>query len=134
LTPLVYGLQTLVRGYDLRAFAAEECGMAATSCSIMDELSGSRFALLNLELRAPVLGLFSRSLEYGMVPIEALAFVDAGFLWTGRRNALEFDRFRSVGAGARINVGGIIFEMTAAKPFDRRANGWRASFLMRPGF
>ena len=134
MTPLVYGLQTLVSGYDLRAFAAEECGIGATSCSMMEELTGSRFALVNLELRAPVLGLLSRSLEYGSVPIEAIAFVDAGFLWTGPRNALEFDRFRSVGVGGRVNVGGIIFEMTAAKPFDRRASGWRTSFLMRPGF
>ena len=33
-----------------------------------------------------------------------------------------------------VSARGIIFEVTAAKPFDRRANGWRASFLMRPGF
>ena len=142
LTPLVYGLQTLVRGYDLRSFAADECGVGATTCSMMDELTGSRFALLNLELRAPVAGLLSRSFDYGSLPIEALAFIDAGFLWTTspardavtHRRALEFDRFRSVGAGARLNIGGIIFEITAAKPFDRRSNGWRTSFLLRPGF
>jgi Tol biopolymer transport system component len=135
LTPLVYGLQTLVRGYDLRSFAADECGVGATTCSMMDELAGSRFALVNIELRAPLLGLLSRSLDYGRFPIEALAFVDAGFLWTGvRGRALEYDRFRSVGAGARVNVGGIIMEMTAARPFDRVGSGWRASFLLRPGF
>ena len=142
LTPLVYGLQTLVRGYDLRSFAADECGVGATTCSMMDELTGSRFALLNLELRAPLVGLLSRSFDYGSLPIEALAFIDAGFLWTAspardaltRGRALEFDRFRSVGAGARLNIGGIIFEITAAKPFDRRSNGWRTSFLLRPGF
>ena len=135
LTPLVYGLQTLVRGYDLRSFAADECGVGATTCSMMDELTGSRFALINIELRAPLLGLLSRSLDYGRLPIEALAFVDAGFLWTGARGrALEYDRFRSVGAGARVNVGGIIMEMTAARPFDRLGSGWRTSFLLRPGF
>jgi Tol biopolymer transport system component len=136
LTPLVYGLQTLVRGYDLRSFAADECGAGATTCSMMEELTGSRFALLNLELRAPLSGLFSGSFDYGSLPIEALAFIDAGFLWTAsaRGGAREFDRFRSVGGGARLNVGGIIFEITAAKPFDRRSNGWRTSFLLRPGF
>lgn len=141
LTPLVYGLQTLVRGYDLRSFAADECGVGATTCSMMEELAGSRFALLNLELRAPLFGLFNRSFDYGSLPIEALAFMDAGFLWTAmpsraasRSIGLEFDRFRSVGAGARLNIGGIIFEITAAKPFDRSRNGWRASFLLRPGF
>jgi hypothetical protein len=141
LTPLVYGLQTLVRGYDLRSFAADECGLGATTCSMMEELTGSRFALLNLELRAPLAGLLTRSFDYGSLPIEAIAFMDAGFLWTAapspgpnRGSGLEFDRFRSVGAGARVNVGGIIFEVTAAKPFDRRSNGWRTSFLLRPGF
>jgi len=141
LTPLVYGLQTLVRGYDLRSFAADECGAGATTCSMMEELTGSRFALLNLELRAPLFGIFRRSFDYGQLPIEALAFMDAGFLWTAlpsraatRGGALEFDRFRSVGAGARLNVGGIVFEITAARPFDRRSNGWRTSFLLRPGF
>ncbi len=136
LTPLVYGLQTLVRGYDLRSFAADECGLGATSCSMMEELTGSRFALVNLELRAPVVGLLSRTLDYGRFPVEAIAFVDAGFLWTRRSSThtLEHDRFRSVGAGARVNMGGIIFEVTAARPFDRARNGWTFGFLMRPGF
>jgi hypothetical protein len=139
LTPLVNGLQTLVRGYDLRAFAAEECGIGASTCSMMDELTGSRFALLNLEVRAPLAGILSRSLEYGRLPVEALAFIDAGFLWTAApagtaRRGLEFDRFRSIGAGARVNVGGIIFELTAARPLDRRGSGWRSSILLRPGF
>ena len=136
LTPLVYNLQTLVRGYDLRSFGADECGLTATSCSMLDELTGSRLALLNLELRAPLAGLLSRSLDYGRLPIEAIAFVDAGFLWTRRENTrgLEYDRFRSVGAGARVNLGGIVFEVTGARPFDRVRDGWTVSFLLRPGF
>jgi hypothetical protein len=136
LTPLVYGLQTLVRGYDLRSFAADECGAGATECSMIEELTGSRFALVNLELRVPLAGIFSGALDYGRFPIEAIAFADAGFLWTRRPNAqaLEQDRFRSVGAGARLNVGGIIFEVTAARPFDRVRNGWTVGFLLRPGF
>ncbi len=135
LTPLVYSLQTLVRGYDLRSFAADECGAAATSCSMLDELTGSRFALVNVELRAPLLGLLSRSLEYGPIPVEAMAFVDAGFLWTGSRAGdMEFDRFRSAGAGARVNFGGMILEVAAARPFDRARGGWRTSVLLRPGF
>ena len=40
---------------------------------------------MNLELRAPLLGLLAGDIYYGRVPIEAIAFVDAGFLWT--RNA-----------------------------------------------
>jgi hypothetical protein len=33
-----------------------------------------------------------------------------------------------------VNLGGIIFEVTAARPFDRLANGWRTNILLRPGF
>ncbi|HKC56868.1 MAG TPA: hypothetical protein VKC35_12130, partial [Vicinamibacterales bacterium] len=49
LTPLLLGLQTLVRGYDLSTFAAEQCGRNATSCSTIDQLSGNRFAVMNVE-------------------------------------------------------------------------------------
>ena len=136
LTPLVYGLQSLVRGYDLRTFAADKCGPSATACSTLDQLSGSRFALLNLELRAPLLGLLRGDLYYGhRVPLEVIAFADAGFLWTRHDGgAVERDRFRSVGAGARANLGGMVFEMTAVRPFDRASSGWTASLLLRPGF
>jgi hypothetical protein len=135
LTPLVLGLQTLVRGYDLRRFALDECGRTATECSLLNELAGSRFALFNLELRAPVLGLLTGDLEYGAVPVEAIAYVDAGFLWTRHANApLERDRFRSVGIGGRANLGGLIVEITAARPFDRASSGWTTSFLLRPGW
>jgi len=135
LTPLVVGLQTRVRGYDLRTFMADECGRTATECSLLGELTGARLAVMNLELRAPLLGLLSGDIYYGKVPIEAIAFVDAGLLWTRTAGAsLERDQFRSVGAGARANLGGFLFEMTAARPFDRGGGGWTASLLLRPGW
>jgi outer membrane protein assembly factor BamA len=135
LTPLVIGLQTLVRGYDLRRFAIDECGRSATECSLLNELTGSRFALVNLEVRAPLFGLLSGELNYGSLPVEAFAFADAGFLWTRHAGALlERDRFRSVGAGARVNIGGIVLEVAGARPFDRTDNGWTLSFLLRPGW
>jgi Tol biopolymer transport system component len=135
LTPLVLGLQSLVRGYDLRSFAIDECGRQATSCSLMDELTGSRLAIMNLELRAPIAGLFSGDIEYGRLPLEAILFADAGFLWTRHSSSgLERDRFRSVGGGARANLGGIVFELTAVRPFDRVGTGWTVSLLLRPGF
>ncbi len=135
LTPLVMGLQTLVRGYDLRRFAIDECGRSATECSLLDELTGSRFALANLEVRAPLFGLLTGELNYGPLPIEAIAFVDAGFLWTRHSRApLERDRFRSIGVGARANFGGLVVEVAGARPFDRSDNGWALSFLLRPGW
>jgi outer membrane protein assembly factor BamA len=135
LTPLVVGLQTRVRGYDLRTFMADECGRTATECSLLGELTGARLAVMNLELRAPLPGLLSGDIDYGKVPIEAIAFVDAGLMWTRNPGAsLERDQFRSVGAGARANLGGFLFEMTAARPFDRAGTGWTASLLLRPGW
>jgi hypothetical protein len=135
LTPLVVGLQTLVRGYDLRTFASGECGQTATECSLLDQLTGSRFGLANLEVRAPLLGLLTGELEYGKLPIEALAFLDAGVLWTRQASRpLERDYFRSIGVGGRANIGGLVMEMTAARPFDRVTQGWTVSFLLRPGW
>jgi outer membrane protein assembly factor BamA len=135
LTPLLIGLQTLVRGYDLSTFMAERCGIGATSCSIVDQLAGNRYAVMNLELRAPLRGLLTGDLNYGSTPIEALMFADGAWLWTAhRQESISADRFRSVGAGARLNLGGFILEITGARPFDKPKNGWTASFLIRPGF
>ncbi len=135
LTPLLLGLQTLVRGYDLSTFASEQCGRTATSCSMIDQLLGNRFAVMNLEVRAPLLGLLTGNLDYGSTPIEALLFADGALLWTPHPNApLERDRFRSVGAGVRANLGGIVLETTGVRPFDKPRNGWTVSFLIRPGF
>jgi len=135
LTPLVVALQSRVRGYDLRTFAADECGRSATACSLLDELTGSRLALLNVEVRAPLFGLLSGDLYYGRVPIEAIAFLDAGFLWTRHAGApLEYDRFRSAGAGARVNLGGFVFELAGVRPVDRARKGWTFSLLLRPGW
>jgi Tol biopolymer transport system component len=135
LTPLVVGLQTLVRGYDLRNFAADQCGRSATECSVIDELASSRLAVANLEVRAPLVGLFTGDLDYGRVPIEAIAFADAGFLWTrAASGGTEYHRFRSVGAGGRANLGGFVLELAAARPFDRSQAGWTVSFLLRPGW
>jgi Tol biopolymer transport system component len=136
LTPLIAGLQTFVRGYDLRAFASDQCGRRARACSIIDELTGSRFALINLEARVPIPGVFTGELAYGsIVPVEAIAFVDAGYLWTRSSSGGDEARFRSVGAGARFNLGGAVFELTGARPFDRAdLDGWTVSFLIRPGW
>ncbi|MBI3049485.1 MAG: hypothetical protein HYY76_14360 [Acidobacteria bacterium] len=58
-----------------------------------------------------------------------------GYLWTRRSGApLEQDRFRSIGAGGRVNIGGFILELSAVRPFDRAGKGWTASLLLRPGF
>jgi outer membrane protein assembly factor BamA len=135
LTPLLVGLQTLVRGYDLNTFAAQQCGHGATSCATIDQLAGNRYAVMNLELRAPLLGLLTGNLDYGKVPLEGLVFADGAMLWTPHADgALRRDRFSSVGAGMRGNLGGFVLEVSGVRPFDKPKNGWTVSFLIRPGF
>ena len=52
-------------------------------CPVRDQLIGSSAAFLNLEVRAPIPGIFSGRLRYGsIVPVEAIAFADIGYLWT----------------------------------------------------
>lgn len=136
LTPLVAGLQTFVRGYTLNEFAASACGTGATECSVVDLISGSRLALANVEVRAPFFGLFTGRFDYGAAPIEAIAFADAGLLWTRPNGSVPPGRaqFRSVGAGGRVNAGGFVMEVTAARRLDGTRPGWTTSFLIRPGF
>ncbi|MGE0445379.1 MAG: hypothetical protein AB7P99_09130, partial [Vicinamibacterales bacterium] len=74
LTPLLLGLQSVVRGYDMRSYAVDECGgRSATRCALIDELAGSREASMNVELRAPLLGLLTGNLDYGRLPGEGFA-------------------------------------------------------------
>lgn len=136
LTPLVAGLQTFVRGYSLNKFAADACGEGATECSVVDLIAGSRLTLMNVEVRAPFFGMLTGRLDYGPAPIEAIAFADAGLLWTRPHGADVARRaqFRSVGAGARVNAGGFVLEVTGARQLDGSPRGWTTSFLIRPGF
>jgi len=129
------GLQSMVRGYDLRNFAIDACGRTATACSVIDELAGSRMSLMNVELRMPLLGFLTGDLDYGrQVPIEVIAFADGGALWTKHVDGTNHTQFRSIGAGGRANMGGFVVEITAARPFDRTPVGWTVGFLVRPGW
>ena len=69
--------------------------------------SGNRFAVMNLELRAPLLGLLTGNLDYGTTPIEALIFADGAMLWTPHsERTAQRDRFSSVGAGCARTLAG----------------------------
>ena len=144
MTPLFIGYPDLVRGYDVNSFSPSECGPDPTNtnaCPVFDQLVGSRIAVVNLELRLPVLGLFSRRNLYGPVPAELIAFSDWGVAWTaedkarflghgGTRRAVQ-----SYGAGARVNLLGFaVLEVDVVKPLDRPAKGWSWVFNLSPGF
>jgi hypothetical protein len=139
LSPLFLGYPGLVRGYEVTSFNADECvADGAASCASFDRLMGSRMALVGAELRAPLVGLFSRRTLYGPVPVEVGMFADAGTAWTSTQGSRFLggsrDWARSVGALIRVNVFGYaIGEVDYVKPLDRD-RGWQWQFNLTPGF
>lgn len=144
LVPLFVGYPEMVHGYGFGSFSALECRPEETVdinalCGPLDRLVGSRVAVGNIELRAPIPGLFRGQLDYGRFPLELVAFFDAGVTWSdGTKPALiggtrEFAR--SAGLALRANVFGLFaFELSAARPFDRPSQSLRWQIGIRQGF
>jgi hypothetical protein len=131
LFPLFIGYQNLVRGYDIYSLRAGEG-------ALFDRLVGSRMLVANLEMRFPLLGLFSRTF-YGPFPVEGVVFTDAGVAWgRGSRPSVlggEVDPVTSAGFGIRANAFGIaVVELDLVRPFDRPTQGWVWQFGFTPGF
>ena len=101
---------------------------------------GSRLLLAGVELRAPIVGLFTRNLDYGPIPAEWIAFYDTGVAWDSRTRPSGFSGgtrpwVRSFGTGARVNVlGYLILELVAVRALDRPQDDWRFVFGIRPGY
>lgn len=144
LVPLFIGYPELVHGYGFGSFSADECRpddttTRSTLCGPLDQLVGSRMAVANLELRAPIPGLFRGQLDYGRFPVELVGFFDAGVAWSaqtrpsfagGSRTVV-----RSAGAALRVNVFGLFaLELSAARPFDRPERNLRWQLGIRQGF
>ncbi len=144
LVPLFIGYPEMVHGYGFGTFAASECQPTATPSSIelcgpLDNLVGSRVAVVNIELRAPVPGVFRGQIDYGRVPVDLVAFFDAGVAWSsnsrpsfaGGTRALS----RSAGGAVRLNVFGLFaLEIAASHPFDRPDKSLRWQIGIRQGF
>jgi len=134
------GYPELVHGYGISSIATNECaGLARAECLAVDSLIGSRLLVLNLEVRAPLVGLFRGDISYGPVPIEIAGFFDAGVAWT-RATRPSFaggtrDWVKSVGAAARFNAFGLlIIEVAGSKPLDRLDRSWQWQIGIRQGF
>jgi outer membrane protein assembly factor BamA len=141
LSPLFVGFPGLVRGYDIGTFDFGDCEINTSGgCSAIDDLIGSKLLIAGVELRAPLVGLFTGALEYGPIPVELVGFFDAGVAWdeaSRPRGLGDGTRpwARSVGAGVRVNAFGyMIVELNAVRPLDRADNSWRFVFGIRPGF
>lgn len=136
LAPLYLGYPTLVRGYEWESIEPSECRANATSaCPELDRLIGDRIAVVNAEVRFPLVGVFRRELTYGVLPAEGVLFADAGVAWTRDRGpAWKDDLVRSVGAAVRVNaLGYAVLEFAAVRPLDRN-QGWMFTFGLQPGF
>jgi hypothetical protein len=135
---LYAGYPDFVHGYGVGSFRPADCpsGGATGDCGVFERLIGSRLSVANIEVRAPLKGLFTGELEYGNLPIDVAAFFDAGVAWT----AADRPRFlggtrgvvRSAGAAVRANAFGLlVLEVAASHPFDRFQRGvrWQVSIL-----
>ena len=103
-----------------------------------DELVGNRLLVANVELRFPVWGMLSREIEYGPLPADAFFFADGGLVWSRGRDGLIDDARRrmisSLGAGVRLNAGGLPFEFVAVRALDGPAPGWSFDYGFRVAF
>jgi hypothetical protein len=131
---LFLGYPSLVRGYDSGSFSTSECS-SATSCAVFDQLLGSRLLVGNLEVRAPLLGLFGAKSLYGPVPIDIGGFFDAGVAWDSTHALSDRTLVRSLGATARLNLfGAAVLQLDWVKPLDRPGKSPYFTFNLLSGF
>jgi Tol biopolymer transport system component len=146
LTPLDIGSDNFVRGYELGSFDASECTPIpnSPSCPEYDRLFGSRIAVLNLELRIPLLG----TRDFGLFrapafPTEGVFFVDVGAAWSESDPVVwEFERDTtervpvvSAGFAARILLGGFLpIQLYYAVPFQRPSEDRVFGFVISTGW
>jgi outer membrane protein assembly factor BamA len=96
-----------------------------------DELLGSRLLVANVEVRLPIPGMFARRIDYGPIPMDAFVFADGGRVWSGGSPAASVS---SIGAGLRVNAGGLPVEIAAIRPLDGPAPRWLFDIGFRVGF
>jgi len=131
------GSTELIRGYTAGSFRDNECVAAATAtsrtgCAELDQLIGSKVAVVNLELRFPLArNVVFGFLPIGLPPIEGALFYDAGLAWE-ENSTVKWSRqagdnpdlvrapLRSYGASIRANMlGFLILRFDYTKPLDR---------------
>lgn len=135
LLPAFLGSRQFVRGY---GWSAIQCPRDADGeCGAYEDLLGSRLLVANLEVRFPVMGLLSRDLRYGPVPLEGFLFADGGLVWSRSPIFTAADSSRhlasSVGAGVRLSAFFPV-ELSVVRALSAPARGWSFDVSFRPGF
>ncbi len=139
LFPQFLGTTELIRGYTAGSLYNNECvteptGTGQTGCPQLDQLIGSRLAVVNAELRFPLTrSLVLGFLPVGLPPIEAAIFYDAGLAWDSNSKVLLTRRgqdpeiyrapLRSWGGSIRVNaLGFVVLRLDYTKPLSRPHN------------
>ena len=145
LLPSYLGSSSFVRGHyqDLhycRPDAEQACG---------DDLLGNRLLVGNLEVRFPISALFTRQIEYGVIPIDGFMFADGGLIsgsGSGDRGAespagswfpglgSRRTSISSIGGGIRVNAGGLPLEFGGVRSLDGPRPRWQFDLGFRVGF
>jgi len=137
--PLYLGYETLLRGYNSSSFGYDENDVYA-------QLFGSKLMVANIELRFPLFGVLGIGRGYyGILPMDFIAFYDAGIAWgleaeddkANKPFFLGGDRkpLTSAGIGIRMNLFGyIVMGFNLVKPLDRPNKDLYFQFTIMPGF
>ena len=145
LTQYYLGEPDLVRGYEYYSIASIE-GANNTTGNIpqLNRLFGSKIAVVNLELRIPVLGTDQFGLlKFPWVPTELVGFFDGGMAWTETDYPIleisqdQYARIPvfSAGAALRINLlGAFVVQVYWAWPFERQYIGGSWGLLLESGW
>jgi len=138
---LFLGYPALVRGYSAESFRPEECGTQenTNTCPAFDRLIGSRLAVLNAELRVPILGFFGVIPSRSVPPVEVAPFYDAGVAWRHSEKPSLFGGSRkpvtSYGSSLRFNILGFaIGQLSYVHRNNRPLDKWGWEFSFMPGF
>jgi Tol biopolymer transport system component len=139
LYPLFMGYESLVRGYSYYSFGPGELS-TEDGFDVYRSLFGSKFAVVNAELRFPlfnVLGLGKG--YYGILPVDFLTFFDAGVAWDSQSKPFFLGGERrpvaSAGLGLRMNLFGyMIVGVNYVYPFNRPERGAYFELTFSPGF
>ena len=139
LQQLYLGYPSLIRGYNDGSFDPYEFSSTGSLSSTYNQLYGSRLALVNFEVRVPLLGALGVLPSRGLPPVDFAAFFDAGLAWTRAEKAWfnggTREPLTSFGAALRLNLLGFaIAEVDLVHPNDRPGKGWYWQFSLTPGF
>ncbi|HYY68821.1 MAG TPA: hypothetical protein VE734_03740, partial [Terriglobales bacterium] len=143
LQPLFLGYPEFIRGYNINSISANECGAnfnQTGTCSIVDQLIGSRIAVANAELRTELLGPLGAIPHTTRVPpLEIGPFYDAGVAW-GKSSNPSFvggprKTVSSLGGFLRVNLLGFaVGQISYARPHNRPLRDHVWEFTLLPGW